>query len=341
MKNKKLNLLILFVAMILVLYFTLKDDFHGIMEELGKVNVILLMLAFLLLLLSLAFKAASLKTFVKKHIKNYSFKNSYIITLIGQFINGITPFQSGGQPFQIYLLKKQGVRISDSTNLMLRDFIAYQIALILVGIISILINTNINITSGNVYLNWLILFGFLINLLVLMVLLTICFAKTTGTKMANKIIHFLFKFRITKKFGTTEHNVKKSVENFYKIGSEIKQDKKSMIKAIFYNLVHLILLYLIPFVIFKSFYVHSVSVLKSMVAISFVMLIGNFIPIPGATGGIEYGFLEFFKSFAKTSTLKGVMLLWRFVTYFLAMLIGFITLTLIKEVKKDENRIIY
>ena len=32
MKNKKLNIGILFIALALVLYFTLKDDFNGIIK---------------------------------------------------------------------------------------------------------------------------------------------------------------------------------------------------------------------------------------------------------------------------------------------------------------------
>ena len=61
------------------------------------------------------------------------------------------------------------------------------------------------------------------------------------------------------------------------------------------------------------------------------MLIGNFIPIPGATGGIEYSFLQFFGIFTTGAILTGGMLLWRFVTYFLAMIIGFVALVFRKR----------
>ncbi len=335
MKNKKINILILFIAMVLVLYFTLKDDFNGIVEQLKKVNVFLFLISMIIFLISLLFKSASLKIFINEYKKNYTLKKSYSLTLIGQFLNGITPFQSGGQPFQIYLLKKDGVRISDSTNAMIKDFIAYQSALILVGIFAILINFSVNVFSKNRLLNGLIFLGFAINTVVLTILLIISLAKKTGFKLSNKLVHFLFKFKFIKKTGFTEERINQSLKHFYTTGSELKKNKMSLLKGVLYNVIHLVLLYSIPFVLFRAIGFSDISILGSIVAVSFVMLIGNFIPIPGATGGIEYSFLQFFGTFASGAVLSGTMLIWRLITYFFPMIIGFITLIFNKEVKKQ------
>jgi len=93
MKNKKLNIFVLFVALALVLYFTLKDDFSGIVMELKKVNIFVFIIAIFVLLISLLFKAFSLTIFIKEYKKDYTRKEGYALTLIGQFLNGITPFQ--------------------------------------------------------------------------------------------------------------------------------------------------------------------------------------------------------------------------------------------------------
>ena len=67
-------------------------------------------------------------------------KSAYALTLIGQFLNGITPFQSGGQPFLLYLLKKDGKRIADTTNVVLKDNLAHQIALVSIGFVCLITN---------------------------------------------------------------------------------------------------------------------------------------------------------------------------------------------------------
>ena len=115
MKNKKFNIMLLLFTLALVLFFTLKDNLSGVIKELSNINIFLFLIAILVYMLSLVFKSISLHIFIKEKDKNkkYKFKNTLSLTLIGQFLNGITPFQSGGQPFQIYLLKKDGFRISD------------------------------------------------------------------------------------------------------------------------------------------------------------------------------------------------------------------------------------
>jgi uncharacterized protein (TIRG00374 family) len=60
----------------------------------------------------------------------------------------------------------------------------------------------------------------------------------------------------------------------------------------------------------------------SIIATSYVMIIGAFVPLPGGTGGLEYSFLAFFGNFINGSKLTTLMLMWRFVTYYFGMLAG-------------------
>ena len=79
-----------------------------------------------------------------------------------------------------------------------------------------------------------------------------------------------------------------------------------------------------------------VNVSTSYVAIitsAYVMLIGSFVPIPGGSGGLEYGFIAFYGNYIKGTTLKSIMLLWRFITYYLGMILGAIVLNIKKKEK--------
>lgn len=335
MKNKKINIVVLMLALALVLYFTLKDNFTLVIHELSKVNIFIFFVSILVFITSLFFKSISLYMFIKEHDKKYSLKKTFELTLIGQFLNGITPFQSGGQPFQVYLLKKDGLRISDSTNAMIKDFISFQIALILMGIMSIFANFWLGIISLKSYLIWLIGLGFFINIIVLLFLIFITVAKKTSLGIINKALDFFFSFKLIKKLKVSKKRIMDGLEHFYEGGMELKNDKKNLVMAVITNLINLLFLYAVPFIIFRAMGPCNITILSSIVATSFVMLIGNFIPIPGATGGIEYGFISFFSIFTPSyPVLSGAMLLWRFVTYFLGMLIGFITLALKKGVDK-------
>lgn len=334
MKNKKINIVILFIALLLVLYFTLKDNFNGVIKELSKVNILIFILALVVMLISLFIKSISLKMFISEHKKDFNYKNAYSLTLIGQFLNGITPFSSGGQPFQVYLLKKDGIRIADSTSSMLKDSIVYQIALIIIGIFAFTYNIVTGSFTSNLYLNTLICIGFTINVAVLMVLVLISTSKKTGLKISKKVVNFLCNIKFLSKLKEKEQNIYESLERFYKTGSELKKNIKKVIKGVAFNIIYLIIMHTVPFIIFCSLGL-KIEIIPSICLSTFVMLIGNFVPIPGATGGLEYGFMQFFGIIVKDiAILSGAMLLWRFVTYFFGMILGFIMLIIKKGKKK-------
>ena len=78
----------------------------------------------------------------------------------------------------------------------------------------------------------------------------------------------------------------------------------------------------------------SFNALLSIVSCSYVMLIGSFVPIPGGTGGLEYGFIQFYGNFVTGSTLNVIMILWRFVTYYFGMIVG----SLAGNIKEGEHK---
>lgn len=326
MKKKKVSILVLLFAILLVLYFTLKNDYKNIIMSIVSVNKLYFTFGITLFLFALFLKSISLKIFLSEYKKDYKLSNSFKLTLIGQLLNGITPFSSGGQPFQIYMLKKENIRISDSTNAMLKDFFAYQVALILIGLVAFVLNWCFNIVSQNGTITFLIYLGFIINVIVLLVLILVMSAKEPIKKVATKFINFLFKHKFMNRFKTSKDKMLESLDHFYETGKEIKKNRLNLLKGILCNIIAFILMYSIPCIVFISLGNRSVSVQNSIILTAFVMLIGNFIPIPGATGGLEYSFMQFFGVYVKNPVLSSAMLLWRFITYIFGMLIGFVFL---------------
>ena len=326
MNKRKISFFILTLVILLVLYLTLKDDFNGILNSILKSNKYILIFGMLLFMLYLFLKSISLMLFIKERNSNYSIKKAYDLTLIAQLLNGITPFQTGGQPFQIYLLKKEGIKVSDSTNALIKDFISYQISLILTALLALILNAIFHTITLNNAITILTISGFVVNLIVLFILIVIITAKESGKKIISKIINFVYRFKIINKHFDKKQTIE-SLNSFYDTGDEIRNNKINFIVAIIINFFALIVLYLLPYIIISAMS-SSISLIQSFVATSFVMLIGNFVPIPGATGGIEYAFIKLFSNFIHNPILSGVMILWRFITYVFAMIIGFAVLVL-------------
>ena len=240
------------------------------------------------------------------------------------FFHAVTPFSSGGQPYEIYSLKKSGLKITDATNVSVQSFITYQIALVLLGVIAVICNYKFNLFLENKMLSKLVTLGFIINLLVIVVLFLITFTK--------RISGFILKFHIFKDKEKIKNNLNKYLKDFNDGAKKIFENKFRFIGLVLLQFISLVSLYLIPFVLFMGIDIYINPLIVIMTS-AYVMLIGSFVPIPGGTGGLEYGFIMFFSTFNSSKVVTAVMLLWRFITYYFGMILGAFVLGLRKKGK--------
>ena len=329
-----LGIFFLFLLTAIVLYFLLKDDFSNIIKEILSANIFLLILAFVFAMLYWFFKSIVLYNFTRKFKDSYSFKSAFRTQAVTQFFNAVTPFSSGGQPFQIYSLKKNGLTISNATNVTIEEFVVYQIALVFLGILAIFGNHLFNIFPYDSVLSKLVVLGFSINTLVIIILFIIAFGKKSNQFLVKIAINILTFFKIVKNRDKVLENWNNYINNFHDGAKILIANKRDFLLNILYSFLGLVCLYIVPlWVLFSMGDFKSFTALQAIIASAYVMLIGSFVPLPGGTGGIEYGFIKFFGIFIiSDAKLRALMLLWRFITFYMGIIVGAIALN-IKERK--------
>lgn len=326
-----LNITIFIVITALVLYFLLKDNFKEVINGLLHANIFWIIVAIFFIFGYWFFKSIIFYNFTRKFNKDYKFKKAFKLQLMTNFFNAVTPFSSGGQPFQIYSLKKQGIEITSATNIIVQNFIVYQIALVLFGIGSIISNYFFHFFEDVGLLKQLVTMGFIINALITIGLFIIAFAKGFNKIVVNWIINLLSKIKIVKNKEKNLENWNTYINNFHNGAKILIANKWFFIKSILCAILALACQYLIPVILLYSTGDYtSFNGFQSIVACSYVMLIGSFVPIPGGTGGLEYGFMAFYGNFISGTTINVILILWRFVTYYLGLIIGAIAVN-IKE----------
>lgn len=336
MKKKKnvINMLILIVITIVVLYFSLKDNFNEIMHEILTLNPLWLLLALLLAFGYWFFKAIEFRNATRKFQPDFTLKSAIRMTLSTSFFNAITPFATGGQPFQVYMLKKAGLKLTDSTNVIMENFIVYQIALVLLGMVAIISNFFGHFYKEAVLLKNLVTLGFIINTAVVVGLFLIAFNQRFNKAMSRGVIHLLSKLHFVKDEQQKKKEFEEYINHFHKGAKLLLADKKQFLKAVGLNLIALTSQYLIPVALLYSMGdFTSFNGYLSVITSAYVMLIGSFVPIPGGTGGLEFGFIAFFGNFITGSKLNAIMLLWRGLTYYFGLIIGGIAFN-VKEKKR-------
>ncbi len=328
-----LNIIVLILITGLVLYFSLKDDFEAIVARIVNINIGFLLLAFFMIIVYWLLRSLALHKFTKKFKKDNKYTSSLQCMLRTQFFNAITPFSTGGQPYQIYYLTRSGVSPTLATNIIIQNFIVYQIALVFLGIVAVLANFFFHILNEVSLLQHLVLIGFLANTLVIIILFIVSFSKSLNKKLISLGITILTKLHLVKDKEKKLQEWYEYINKFHAGAKVLLTDKWEFGKTIIYNVVALSCLYAIPVVLLYSMGdFTSYNVLIAIVTSAYVMLIGSFVPIPGASGGLEYGFISFYGNFIGGAKLKAIMLLWRFVTYYFGLIVGSIALN-IKRVK--------
>lgn len=330
--KEKLNIIILILATILVLYISLKDNFKEVVEGFKKLNPFWIIIATIFMFGYYFLRALSLHSFTRKFKEELSFKEILKTVFITQFFDGITPSSTGGQPYQLYYFNKRGIKISEGTTIVIQNFIVYQISLILLGLIAVISNKYLNLFETVGPIKKLILLGFIINVIVMVALFSLAFLKKLNKIILTLGIKILSKIKIIKNKEEKIEKAEEYIEQFHNGTTLLLKDKLTFLKTIFFNFAALLLFYTIPAIlVFGLGDYKSINIYHAIIASAYVMLIGSFVPIPGATGGLEYAFTQFFGVFIIDPTLTLIMLLWRTTTYYLGVIVGAILLNIRKK----------
>lgn len=338
MKKKKfsvlLNIFIILIVLSIVLYFSLKDNYQEIITAIFNMNPFYFIVAILILCLYRFITSIAYYYIIKLNKEKVSLLRCFQINFIILFFHGVTPFAGGGQPMEIYYLHKEGVPITKATNITLQNFIVYQVGLVVVGIIALIYNHYFNLFPEDNFIKRLVVLGFIINLLVLVISFLLSFGKKIQKVIINKGIHLLAKIKLIKEEEKIQKKLSEYLTSFHKNALQLRKNKRLVAGLVLLNIIGLLVMYSMPYFIAKGMNI-SLSLPATIVATSYVMIIGSFVPIPGGTGGIEYGFVFFFNYLIKGNLVNALMLIWRFISYYLGMIFGAIALSLYR--KKDKK----
>lgn len=335
LKKFRKNAFLLLIVLGIVLYFVLKDNFAEVVKTLAKADLRWILFAVVFIFIYWILRTISLYIITREYSKKIMFKQIFKLTLITQFFNGITPFSTGGQPMEVYYLKKSGIRASKGTNIIIQNFILYQTALIMHGILAISLNYHFHFFKEVEVLKELTLLGFIINTLVGVGLLFISFSTKFNKKVIDMLIWIGHKIKIIKDKDRAIETWKERLEEFHESAKLLIEKKSLFLKGIIYNFVSLGIFYAIPLFIIYGLGNFDINVIQVITASAYVLIIGAFVPIPGGSGGIEYGFMQFFGNFIGGSVLSASLLVWRFITYYLGIILGAIMVNFFKGDVKE------
>ncbi len=321
--NYAIGIVLLIIATAGVLYLSLKNDAQAIVSILKQSIPLYFLLAISLVGLTHFNCALAIRKLLLPYYPDLKRITIFKTRMLEQFARGVTPLQSGGQVIQVYALKQFGIGYDHSIFALSVDFVIFQFTAVLIQLIFIL-GYLFKYTS-NTILFYGVLLGFIINAAVLAGLFLLLKWQAFHTFIAHHGLRFLHKLRFIKDLDQSRQALDQKILDFSKQLDYILREKKIVIHNCILYLLNLFILNAIPFIMALALRIPiGMDLFFDFMALSlFVAAFNSFIPIPGATGGIEAAFILAYSAFIQDSTLiSGMMLGWRFVTYYIFILAG-------------------
>lgn len=336
--NKKyfINILIILIIGGGAIYFSIGSDLESSLKALGEANPFWIIIGLILMAIFYLFDGAILYLFGKLYSKPYTYWQGFKNALSGTFWCGITPFASGGQFAQVYIFNKQGIPPTNSASILLMAFIVYQSILVLyTGVIMLFRFTYYSSMYSGFFS--LAILGFVINLCVIGGLFLGAKSKTVQNFLCNTILRFLAKIRIVKNYEDSKIKISQHLENFRTELGLLQKNISILTKTSLLNIGKLTIIYSIPFFTAKALNidVHISQIFDFIGICSFIYMITSFVPIPGASGGSEGVYFLLFNPILGVGT-PTTLLLWRFITYYLGLIIGGVVFATDKEINRSE-----
>lgn len=333
LRGNRLNLLICAISFIaLLVYVFFIDKPENIINAFRNINFLYLGLCIMTMAAYWFCEALSIHAILKPLCPTAKFRNTWYDTIIGQYFNCITPSASGGQPMQAYYFVKFGIPLGNAMTALLSRFIVYQFVLTLFSIGTLVFGFK---TEGKLLIEGglmpLVFFGFTINTLVIVFLLCIALWKKGTSKAVNGIITLLTKMHIIKKPLRWRVYYTREMNKFHNNFKFIKKNAIVIVKSFFITSLQLLLYLSISFLLYRGFFPDGdMSWRKIITYQAYVQMFSTFMPLPGAMGAAELGYVGFFNKIFGSYTSAATML-WRIFTFYLPIIVGICHLLTLKR----------
>ena len=232
------------------------------------------------------------------------------VALIGFYYCNITPSAAGGQPMQVNSMRKAGIPVGYGTMAVTIRFITNQTMTSLIALVLYLLNHDFvhQQLAGAI---WIVRIGWLINFAAVPLVLLAAFKRNWVQRFAEMLLNRLDKMHIIRNKEAAVSKVTEVLDTYH---------------TALLDLMHS------PGQILLQFACSTLTI-SSLLFVS-----ASYTPLPGASGAQEGGFLLYFKDIFKDGTIGLALLIWRFFTFYLYLIVGVFTIILEKIILRREAR---
>lgn len=243
-------------------------------------------------------------------------------SFIGFFFSGITPSATGGQPMQLYYMKRDGNTLSSASVVLMTVAVLYKFVLVLIGI-GILLFWNAPLRNYLHKYYGLYFLGLFLNTALVVILLLVMFSPGIIRTCFYKIEQVLMRLHLWKKTDTRGKKVDQFLSDYQETVKFLQNHKKLIASCIFGTFIQRFSVFLLPYIVYLGLGLSGTAMIDIVFLQASVYIAVDMLPIPGSQGITEVMYQNIFKNIFTGQTLVISTCITRGINFYLMMLIGF------------------
>ena len=257
--------------------------------------------------------------------------------LIGFYYSNITPSSAGGQPMQVNSLRKAGIPVGYGTMMATMRFLCNQFAVSVLSLLFWLMNREfVHQQLGDAI--WLCRLGWIINFAGVPLGMLAAYQRSFIQKMAIGVIHLGARLHLVKNPDPVIATTTDVLDTYHTALMNLIKEPSRMLIQLLCSAVSIMGLIGSIYFVYHAFGFTGTPWYQ-LITISFLLYISAcYTPLPGASGAQEGGFLLYYQGIIPGDRIGLALLVWRFFTYYMFLIVGVFTVILDRVLILRENR---
>ena len=234
-------------------------------------------------------------------------RTCFLFSSVGFFFSCITPSASGGQPMQIYYMKKEKISIPVSTVILMIVTITYKLVLVVIGIGIAIFGRGFlhKYLEGILPVFYL---GLALNIFCVTFMTILVFHPLLAKAIMVKGMKLLERLHLVKKKDGRLKKLEDSMDTYRNTAAYLKNNPLVIVKVIGITFIQRMALFAVTWFVYQAFGLHSTGFWEILFLQAVISVSVDMLPLPGGMGISETLFLNIFSPVFGGLLLPGMVL---------------------------------
>ena len=234
-------------------------------------------------------------------------RTCFLFSSVGFFFSCITPSASGGQPMQIYYMKKEKLSIPVSTVILMIVTITYKLVLVVIGVGIAIFGRGFlhKYLEGILPVFYL---GLALNIFCVTFMTILVFHPLLAKAILVKGMKLLERLHLMKKKEGRLKKLEDSMDTYRNTAAYLKNNPFVIVKVIGITFIQRMALFAVTWFVYQAFGLHGTGFWEILFLQAVISVSVDMLPLPGGMGISETLFLTIFSPVFGGLLLPGMVL---------------------------------